>query len=66
MRRLGQFKTASHRAALEEHLALSPDERLEASWRLYESLRLIQGESPSCRGILDLYEDARRLGLCES
>jgi hypothetical protein len=63
MKRLGEYKAASHREALESHLALSIEERLERSWQLYELFREEAGDDVSDDGSLRFYARARSLGL---
>ena len=63
MRRLGEYKEASHREALESHLALPIAERLERSWQLYELFRGERPEAERGEDPLEFYEKARRLGL---
>jgi hypothetical protein len=62
-RRIGEYKAASHRQALEEHLALSLEQRLQRSWEFYErsdpSFEIVCED-----GALQLYALARRLGHC--
>jgi hypothetical protein len=66
MRRLGEYKASSHREALESHLALSLEERLERSWQLYELFREEARESADDDGALRFFARARSLGLCTS
>jgi hypothetical protein len=63
MRRLGEYKAASHREALEQHLALSLEERLQRSWEFSELCRDPSSEVELGDGALELYARARRLGL---
>jgi hypothetical protein len=63
MKRLGEYKAAAHREALEAHLALSLEERLERSWQLYELFRDQGSETERGDDALELYAKARRLGL---
>jgi hypothetical protein len=61
LERLGRYKAASHADAQARHLALSLAERLQRSWRLYETHRAAlppRDDDPS-----PLYERARALGL---
>lgn len=64
-RRIGEYKDATHREAMAEHLALSLAERLARSWALYVRFRT---ESPdrSEDDPAQLYARARRLGLIRS
>jgi hypothetical protein len=63
MRRVGEYKSASHREAEARHLALSLSERLARSWELY-----LEGRSAAALDRRDddpspFYEKARTLGL---
>ena len=64
MRRLGEFKAASHRDALAAHLALSVNDRLVAS----EQLAKRDGPRNMHRAQQDdlaaFFRRARELGLC--
>jgi hypothetical protein len=61
--RIGEYKRASHRKALEEHLELSVEERLQRSWEFYE---MYEGcpTMPVEPGALEFYALCRRLGVC--
>lgn len=65
MKRLGEYKAASHEDALAAHLALTLEERLARSWQLYE---LFRDEARSREGddddVARFYARARDLGLC--
>ena len=63
MRRIGEYKEASHREATERHLAASLEERLERSWQLYlagrdEASLDRRDDDPTA-----FYDRARALGL---
>jgi hypothetical protein len=65
MRRIGAYKELSHREALAEHLALSLDERLRRSWRLYQRHRhRVRANLPD-DDPTPLYDRARALRLYE-
>lgn len=63
MRRIGEYKSASHRDAQDRHLALTLAERLERSWQLY-----LEGRDCAALDRRDddpspFYQRARQLGL---
>jgi hypothetical protein len=63
LRRIGEYKAASHREAEARHLALSLSERLARSWQLY-----LEGRSEAALDGRDddpspFYEKARARGL---
>jgi hypothetical protein len=65
MRRIGEYKEASHRDATERHLALPIEERLARSWDLY-----LAGRAEASPDLRDddptpFYDRARALGLYE-
>ena len=63
MRRIGEFKAASHRDRLAEHLSLSLEERLQRSWRLFEALCDSVAEAREDDDPTAFYDRARALGL---
>jgi len=63
MRRLGEYKQASHRETLREHLALSVEKRLEWSWEFAELCRDNLRNEVAENGAIELYARARRLGI---
>jgi hypothetical protein len=65
MRRIGVYKDLSHREAQAAHLALSLDERLRRSWRLYLRYRhRVRRDDPQ-DDPAQFYARARQLGLCQ-
>lgn len=67
MRRIGEYKAASHAEAQRAHLALPLAERLRRSWALYERYRstLPQGDDRD-QDPTPFYDRARALGLYRS
>ena len=60
-RRIGDSKRRAHEAALQEHLALTLDERLDRSWSL--AIVAAEWDSPRDDDPSPFYERARALGL---
>lgn len=63
MRRIGEYKAASHRSAQDRHLALTLSERLERSWQLYLEGREHVATDRRDDDPSPFYEKARKLGL---
>ena len=63
MRRIGEYKEASHREATEQHRALSIGERLARSWALYLAFRSTASTDRRDDDPSRFYACARRLGL---
>lgn len=63
MRRIGEYKEASHREATERHLALPIGERLARSWALYLAFRSTASSDRRDDDPSPFYARARDLGL---
>ncbi len=63
MRKLGEYKRASHDAAAAQHRALPIDQRLRRSWELYLSGRESARVSAHDDDPSPFYERARARGL---
>lgn len=63
MRRIGEYKEASHREAQERHLALPIEERLKRSWALYLAGRSTASLDRRDDDPSPFYERAKALGL---
>ncbi len=63
MKRIGEYKEASHREALAYHLALPLEKRLQRSWEFYELFWGTPQEFPCEDGAISFYARAHQLGL---
>ncbi|MGE3075443.1 MAG: hypothetical protein AB7N24_16930 [Dehalococcoidia bacterium] len=63
MRRLGEFKEAANREALERHRALTVNERLEASLRLTRRGPYFSPAHEDNEDLAAFFARAKRLGL---
>jgi len=65
MRRIGAAKAAAHAAALAEHLALPPIERLRRSFAMSAAMRTEANLAARVDDPSAFYARARALGLCD-